>query len=202
MEKNYLETMFADSSDEDEAFLGFDEGGYGSDISEAFSEEGSDVEDDDERIDAERNGEADDEWNSVCKEYTSFVEFCGPTLDATFELQNEHNELDFLNKIFVPEICELIARETNRYVLRKRHPPHVEDKNWEPTTSDEIKQYFGIRVAMSIIDLPRTKMYWITDEMFGNLSISNIMPRNRFDKLSEYLHAANNFELDGATRRD
>jgi hypothetical protein len=32
------------------------------------------------------------------------------------------------------------------------------------------------------------EMYWSTDYMFGNLFVPNIMPRDRFDKLSEYIH--------------
>ena len=51
-----------------------------------------------------------------------------------------------------------------------------------------MKAYCGIRVYMSIVVLPETSMYWSTDWLFGNFFLSNIMTRDRFDKISQYLH--------------
>lgn len=45
---------------------------------------------------------------------------------------------------------------------------------------------FGIK------QLPATLLYWSTDPLIGVTAIQKVMSRNRFDKLSQYLHVNNN----------
>jgi hypothetical protein len=44
-----------------------------------------------------------------------------------------------------------------------------QDKQWTATTVDEIRAYLGIRIFMSVLQLPAMEMYWSTDYMLGNL---------------------------------
>ncbi len=46
-----------------------------------------------------------------------------------------------------------------------------------------------MRVYMSVVDLPELRMYWCKDKFFGNFGIADVMPRLRFEKLSQYFHA-------------
>ena len=62
------------------------------------------------------------------------------------------------------------------------------DPKWKVTMEEEIKAYIGLRLYMSIVDLPEMKMFWRKDAFFGNLAIANVMPRDRFNKLSQYFH--------------
>ena len=41
---------------------------------------------------------------------------------------------------------------------------------------------------MSIVNLPTTKMYWLQNPLFGSFTASDVMTRNRFDKITEYIH--------------
>ena len=44
---------------------------------------------------------------------------------------------------------------------------------------------------MGLNNLPRIAMYWSTDPFIGNTGIQNVMTKNRFEELSQYLHFAN-----------
>jgi len=41
---------------------------------------------------------------------------------------------------------------------------------------------------MSIVPLPDAAMYWSTDWLFGNFFLPKVMPRDRYDKISQYFH--------------
>ena len=62
------------------------------------------------------------------------------------------------------------------------------DPKWKDTMEEEIKAYIGLRLYMSIVDLPEMKMFWNDDAFFGNFAIANVMPRDRFNKLCQYFH--------------
>lgn len=48
--------------------------------------------------------------------------------------------------------------------------------------------WLGMRTYMSLIHMPDVKMYWGDDWLFGRGFLSNIMGRDRFEKISQYLH--------------
>ena len=59
-------------------------------------------------------------------------------------------------------------------------------------TLDEVKTFIGLRVYMSIVHLPENSMYWSKDWLVGGHLPKTMMKRDRFDKISQYFHAANN----------
>ena len=63
------------------------------------------------------------------------------------------------------------------------------DHRWILVEKDEMKAFLGLRIYMSIVNLPETRMYWAKDHLFGNFGISHVMTRDRFDKISQYFHA-------------
>ena len=71
-----------------------------------------------------------------------------------------------------------------------------QDTKWKPTTSDEICAYLGIRIYMSVIDLPDIKKYWSGDFFFGGFTISNVMTQDRFEKLQQYFYVADGTGYD------
>ena len=50
----------------------------------------------------------------------------------------------------------------------------------------------GIRVYMSVLHLPESSMYWSRDWFYGHLFIPSVMTRDRFDKITQYLHVNDN----------
>eukprot|EP00795_Rhopilema_esculentum_P017051 gene17051-8565_t len=81
-----------------------------------------------------------------------------------------------------------LAKQTNRYAQQLKTERDI-DKSWQPTTLDKIQTFVGMRVYMSVVDIPELRMYWSEDKVFGNFGISEVMPRLRFKKLCQYFHA-------------
>ena len=54
-----------------------------------------------------------------------------------------------------------------------------------------MKAFIGIRTYMSVVSLPEVAMFWNRDWLFGGMFIRNVMTRDRFDKISQYLHVNN-----------
>eukprot|EP00112_Aurelia_sp_Birch-Aquarium-sp1_P021273 Seg5684.2 transcript_id=Seg5684.2/GoldUCD/mRNA.D3Y31 product="PiggyBac transposable element-derived protein 4" protein_id=Seg5684.2/GoldUCD/D3Y31 len=184
-----LSNIFGSSGDESE-FLGFtnEELWLHSDIENLSESEHSDSVD----------GESDDvvEQNFT-NDLTHILvhEFTGPKPGPTKVLSAEEKEMDFLNLLFPENMYELVAEQMNLYasqkLLTKADPP------WQNTSPKEIKGYFGIRLFMAIKNLPETKMYWSDDVIFGGDRVKLIMPRNRFDKISQYLHVNDRSKMPG-----
>ena len=106
----------------------------------------------------------------------NYSEILGPKviLDAS------KTELDFFNLLFPLNLCAWIANETNHYATQVQ-AQKGEDSRWYETDLTEIRVFIGMRVYMSIIDLPDIKMYWSEDNLFGGFPIANVMCRSRFE---------------------
>ena len=77
--------------------------------------------------------------------------------------------MEFFKCFFPDELFEFVTEESNRYGLLKYHFPLP--TRWEETNTSEIRQYFGIRIYMSLVQLPNLKMYWQQDELYGGQRI-------------------------------
>ena len=70
-------------------------------------------------------------------------------------LNANKKEIDFFCfSIQFGPVCVWIAAETNRYAELLQQQKGKRDKRWEPTTGEELRVYLGIRIYMSVIDLP------------------------------------------------
>ena len=54
-----------------------------------------------------------------------------------------------------------------------------------------MKAYLGICLIMEINNVPQLAMYWSSDPFIGNTGIQNVIAKNRFKELSQYLHFSN-----------
>ena len=137
--------------------------------------------------DSESNDGEDEIWKDTLSaiQTPAFTQRTGPTT----VMNAEKNELDFVSLIFIPEILSILVAQTNLYAMQLQQKLGRQDKQWTATTVDEIRAYLGIRIFMSVLQLPAMEMYWSTDYMFGNLFVPNIMPTDRFNKLCQYFHA-------------
>ena len=73
-------------------------------------------------------------------------------------------------------------------MLIKQQKKEQNDNKWHRTDAKEIRAFIGMRIYMSIVNLPNMKMYWSEDQFFGNFGIADVMTRGRFDKLCQYFH--------------
>ena len=94
-------------------------------------------------------------------------------------------------QLFIPdELFDMIVEETNCYARQciARKP----DPKWQNTSREEMQAFFGLQVLFGYHNLPETSLYWSKDETLGVAFVKRVMPRDRFDKLTQYLHLNNN----------
>ena len=77
----------------------------------------------------------------------------------------------------------LLAEQTNIYSVEKTGSSLN-------TTVEEIEQLIGIQIYMSIIDFPKFRKYWANETRYP--IIADIMSRNRYQKLREFVHVSDN----------
>ena len=114
----------------------------------------------------------------------AFTENTGPVN----VLGRDKREVDFFRLLFPVGLLAWIANETNRFA-RQVQAVKGRDTRWTETNMDEICVFIGIRIYMSVVDLPDIKMYWSKDYLFGQFPIANVMTHDRFEKISQYFHA-------------
>lgn len=103
-------------------------------------------------------------------------------------VHNEASEKFFFNLIFYLSIINLMVWETNRYARKKLANEQTRLDKWKDVTAQELNAYFGMCIIMVINSFPRISMYWSSDSFIGNSGLQNIMTKNRFEEISQYLH--------------
>ncbi|KAE9522188.1 hypothetical protein AGLY_017448, partial [Aphis glycines] len=90
-------------------------------------------------------------------------------------------------KLFVDNdmICN-ISEQTNLYSVEKCG-------KCVATSPEEIEQFLGIQLYMSIIKMPSYRMFWSENTRFT--TISDAMSRNRFDSLRSNIHFNDNSKM-------
>ena len=79
-----------------------------------------------------------------------------------------------------------IAEETNRYA--RQLITTTADLTWYETNTIEIRAFFGVNILFGIKQLSEIHSYWSRNPLLGVPEIQKIFPRNRFAKISQYLH--------------
>ena len=131
------------------------------------SGESSDSDHSDEEGDRRRRRRA--EWRVNDRSDHAKQQFTGPQPGTNVILGPDATEFDFFELFFPAFLLQLIVRQTNLYARQKI--AQKPDPTWGEVSLLEMKAWLGIRVYMSIVQLPQVPMYWSTDALFGNLSI-------------------------------
>ena len=116
-----------------------------------------------------------------------FQEFSG-TPGIKVAVPNESNAKVFFSLLFGDQAVDLIVHEINRYARQKLINKPAQLDKWQDVTSEELRAYFGLCIIMVINSLPRIAMYWSSDQFIGNTGIQNVMTKNRFEAISQFLH--------------
>ena len=95
--------------------------------------------------------------------------------------------LQYFRQFFTDETLELIVHQTNLYSTQKDISKPVN------TSKDEILTFIGLRMKMGIVKLPSPRMFWSQSLRYAPRA--DIMPRNRFQTLSQNLHFIDNLSL-------
>ena len=67
-----------------------------------------------------------------------------------------------------------------------------EDGKETPEDGKEMRTFFAMNIMMGIISLPSYEMYWKADSRLNQSSVSAVMTKRRYEKLSQYVHLADN----------
>ena len=104
----------------------------------------------------------------------------------------QNNALVYLQKVWTLELVELIADQTNIYMLKRQATSKKARKMpasvTAATTAKEMWVFLGLALAMGFHVLPRYCNYWSRDEYLGVRALSECMSRDRFNYLRRHLH--------------
>ena len=110
------------------------------------------------------------------------VDNAGPTTI----LSGHKREIDFFQLLFPENLFSFIANEMNKHVHPTQQKKGQNHNKWHQMNAKEIHAFIGMRIYISIVNLPNMKMYWSEDQFFGNFGIANVMTRGIFDNLCQY----------------
>ncbi|XP_069752086.1 piggyBac transposable element-derived protein 4-like [Narcine bancroftii] len=141
-------------------------------------------------VHGEEEGRQDVDWTSTLEEIhvPAFAEPTGPQ----HQLPSTASPLDYFSLLWPSTLFDTIAEETNRYAVQCQEKAGKRDPSWIPTESQEIKAFFAINIMMGIKQLPRISLYWSQDTALRCPWITSAMSRDRFWKISQYLHLRDN----------
>ncbi|XP_050305075.1 piggyBac transposable element-derived protein 3-like [Anthonomus grandis grandis] len=111
------------------------------------------------------------------------LEFTG-NLNMPPEVADLETPSEFFKFFLTNEIISTITTELNLYCLQKHinRPANL--------TDNEIEQFIGMYLYMSIIQLPQARNYWSSH--LGHPAISRVMTCNRWEEIKRFIHFNNN----------
>lgn len=97
--------------------------------------------------------------------------------------------VSYFKLFFTDEMAEEIRLNTNKYANFVFKSTGSIDKLWTPIESiSEIWATISVIFIMGIMKFPDLAHYWSSHPALGNDMIKKMMPRNRFQKILQYLH--------------
>ncbi|ROT63945.1 hypothetical protein C7M84_018134 [Penaeus vannamei] len=102
----------------------------------------------------------------------------------------ESTPLDIFSYLMTDDVIDHIVSETNLYAVARPPAASPHMRRWTPTSRQEVKAYFGLRLLMGMVRLPSFRDYWSTDPGFRQTLMTEVMTRDRFDQLTTHLHFA------------
>ena len=104
-------------------------------------------------------------------------------------LETVEPPVSLFEKFFTDGIMKFISEESIRYAICKGNRSLTTDTN-------TLKTFIAIFLVSGYVDLPRRPMFW---EHIGDIcstTVSSLLSRDRFDKLIQNLHLADNSNRD------
>ena len=95
--------------------------------------------------------------------------------------------INIFESLLDDEVIDLLITETNRYATQKNLPLDV--------TAEEMKTFLGILILSGYVQVPRRSMYWEKTEDAHSPFVAGSMRRDRFTKIMNMLHVADNEDL-------
>lgn len=107
------------------------------------------------------------------------------------ETEPEPNEvncpIDYFRNFFDRNLVQNIVDQSNLYAVQTNPNKPLN------LSLNELDQFLGVCIGMSIYNLPRTRMYWASTTRIDR--IANVMSRDRWEQIKSFLHFNDNSNL-------
>eukprot|EP00117_Sycon_ciliatum_P002306 scpid50910/ scgid2388/ PiggyBac transposable element-derived protein 4 len=189
-----IHRIFDGESDESE-FEGFDVGSSEDDDSDL---QGSDEDDEEQpRVWNWRTVTADNDTADASAWLPGVTRQRGPTAQADENI----SPADCFATMFTDEAVDIAVTQTNLYAQRKlealgAHFPSSRMRKWHDISSREMKVFFVLLLAMSIVEQPALADHWTTDWLYQTPGFAKVMSRNRFQLILSCLHFVDNTTIE------
>lgn len=117
------------------------------------------------------------------------IQFTGNTA-LPQEIVGLETPVQYFKYFFTNEMIQYIVEQTNVYSVQCRPNKSVN------VSTDEIEQFIGTCLYMSIIQLPATRHYWCG--YLGHPAINEVISCNRWEEIKRYIHFCDNSKFVSA----
>lgn len=107
---------------------------------------------------------------------------------AARETVKEGDCMSAFNILMNTELVDMIIRESNRYALLKGESLNL--------SREELYVFFGIMIFSGYHQVPQPRMYWEDSPDTNIPLVQNAMRRDRFHKILQYIHLADNNDIN------
>lgn len=90
--------------------------------------------------------------------------------------------------MFGEDLFDKIMEETNCYARQNLADSEQRLGRQSDITKAKVKVYFGMCDIMGMNILPKVANHWKPDMFMGNEGKKQVMPKNRFKEISQFLH--------------
>ena len=109
------------------------------------------------------------------------------------DVNEETDTVDFLGLFLDDEFFKLLVDQTNlnaaQYIAAHPElPPHSRIGKWVDISIPEMKTFLSLYLLTGIVIKPELQQYWSTNPLIKTEFFNNVMPRNRFQLILEFLH--------------
>ena len=110
-------------------------------------------------------------------------------------VNEETDTVDFLGLFLHDEFFKLLLDQTNlmaaQYIAAHPElPPHSRITKWVDVSIPEMKTFLSLYLLTGIVIKPELQQYWSTNPLIKTEFFNNVIPRNRFQLILEFLHSS------------
>lgn len=125
-------------------------------------------------------------WETVSP-HNSTKDF--PVWTGAFPCATEIREpIQYFRHFVDNDLLESIVQQSNLFYSQQKHGVLSLDRN-------ELEQFFGTVLYMSLIQLPRLRLYWSSNCRVAQ--VADIMSRNRWEIIKRAIHFSDNSDMTG-----
>ena len=113
--------------------------------------------------------------------------------EANYSQYRNLSPCELFELFFDEEVFSLIIEQSALYARYKGEISFS-------TNEKELKVFLGILLLSGIVPVPSRRLYWKNSPVTRNEAVYSAMRRNRFDKIMQFIHLADNTNLDDSDK--